>query len=108
VSSADRERSADLPDRLFSRLPTGTRPGEVVQLVGTPGWWEVETAKPSDDLRDAKCVLVRVADRDQPCPTRCYENTRAHMDGPTMVAGQICPECGGAGVVAAGQKGRSA
>lgn len=53
-----------LPDRLFARLPARTRPGDIVTLPTTPGRWRVETAHLAEDMRDSKCVVVRVADED--------------------------------------------
>lgn len=48
-----------LPDRIFARLPPSTRPSDLVERHGER--WRVETAHLAEDLRDAKCVLVRAS-----------------------------------------------
>lgn len=48
--------------RVYSRLPADMKPGDVITLKDVPGVWQVETAKLAADLRDSKCVLVRVPD----------------------------------------------
>jgi len=51
--------SQPVPDRVFARIAASPlpRPGDHVTLAcGATG--VVETAKPADDHRDAKCVLI--------------------------------------------------
>lgn len=91
------------PPRLFSRLPLPASPGDVHVFANWPGErWQVETVHVADDLRDAKCTLLRMCDgacdgtvldsgRCDQCARPAVESTQREQPEPTPDNCDACP-----------------